>query len=139
MNLRSEVRKSYLSYAWWIMEPVLMVSVFYLVFSTFLRRGGPDFLVFLISGYIPFQWFGRSIQNSSVSIAGSRGLINQIKIPKVFFPVVTMLHDAFKAMIVLGLLLIVLVIFGVTPTVTWLYVLPIILVPQLEAGGVATI
>ena len=98
MNLRSEVRKSYLSYAWWILEPALMVSVFYIVFGVLLRRGGPDFLAFLLSGYIPFQWFSRSVQNCMVSINNGKGLINQIKIPKIFFPLVTLLHDTVQSL-----------------------------------------
>lgn len=128
MNIRSEVRKSYLSYVWWIIEPALMVSVFYVVFGILLRRGGPNFMSFLLCGYIPFQWFARSTQNSMVSISNSKGLINQIKIPKVFFPMVTMFHDAFKAMIVFSLLLVFLIIFGITPTFYWLYMIPIMLV-----------
>lgn len=128
MNLRSEIRKSYLSYVWWVMEPALMVSVFYVVFGILLRRGGEGFLVFLISGYIPYQWFARSVQNSMMSISNSKGLINQIKIPKVFFPMVTMLHDAFKAMIVFCLLMVILVLLGVEASLNWLYIIPIMLV-----------
>lgn len=127
MNLRSEVRKSYLSYAWWVLEPALMVTVFYIVFGVLLRRGGPDFLVFLICGYIPFQWFARTVQNGSVSISNGAGLINQIKISKVFFPLVTIFHDFFKAIIVFVLLLVVLAIFGVKPSLSWLYIIPIII------------
>ena len=120
MNLRSEVRKSYLSYAWWVLEPALMVSVFYIVFGVFLRRGGPDFLTFLLCGYIPFQWFARSVQNSMVAIRNASGLINQIQIPKIFFPMVTVLHDLFKAFFIFILLLLVLIICGVMPSISWL-------------------
>jgi len=126
MNLRSEVRKSYLSYAWWVLEPALMVSVFYIVFGILLRRGGPDFLSFLLCGYIPFQWFARSVQNGMVSISNSRGLINQIQIPKVFFPLVTILHDMFKALIIFVLLLLVLFLLGHQPTSSWLFIVPVI-------------
>jgi lipopolysaccharide transport system permease protein len=128
MNLRSEVRKSYLSYAWWVLEPALMVSVFYLIFGVLLRRGGQDFLAFLLCGYIPFQWFSRSVQNSMVSITNGSGLINQIQIPKAFFPMVTILHDFFKALVIFVLLLFVLLIYGVKPSVYWLYIIPIIFV-----------
>lgn len=138
MNLRSEVRKSYLSYAWWILEPALMVSVFYLIFGVLLRRGSPDFLAFLLCGFIPFQWFARSIQNSMVSISNGRGLINQIQIPKAFFPLVTILHDLVKALAMYGLLLIVLCLLGRQPGVTWLYIVPVIITQLLfvMAGGV---
>ena len=35
-NLRSEASQSYLSYAWWILEPLLLVGVFFIVFDIFL-------------------------------------------------------------------------------------------------------
>ena len=123
MNIRSEVRKSYLSYAWWVLEPALMVSVFYLVFGILRNKGGPDFLAFLFCGYIPFQWFSRTVSNCSNSIVSGRGLINQIQIPKAFFPLVTLLHDAFKAAFVFVLLLVVLIVLGVKPLNYWLLTL----------------
>ena len=128
MNLRSEVRKSYLSYAWWVLEPALMVSVFYVVFGILRNRGGPDFLAFLFCGYIPFLWFSRTVPNCSNSIVSGKGLINQIRIPKAFFPLVTMLHDAFKAAIVFLLLFVVLLILGLQPTLYWAFTVIIFVV-----------
>ena len=40
-NLRSEVHRNYLSYAWWLMEPLLHMTVYYVVFGILLKRGGP--------------------------------------------------------------------------------------------------
>ena len=128
MNLRAEVRKSYLSYAWWILEPALMVSVFYFIFGVLLRRGGEEFLAFLLCGWVPFQWFSRSVPNCMRSIIKGKGLINQIQIPKAFFPIVTILQDSFKALVLFVILLVVLVIYGINPTIYWLYIIPIIVV-----------
>src|SRR5690606_38957070 len=86
LNLKSEARKSYLSYIWWILEPALVVGVFYLVFGVLFSRGTPVFLVFLLCGQIPFLWFSRTITNGSASIEQGRGLMQQIEIPKIFFP-----------------------------------------------------
>lgn len=140
MNLRSEVRKSYLSYTWWVLEPALLVSVFYLIFGVLLRRGGQDFLAFLLCGLIPFQWFSRSVTNCMVSISNGSGLINQIQIPKAFFPIVTIVQDLFKALIIFLLLLTVLVIYGIKPSTYWLFIIPIIIVQLvfITACGVLT-
>ncbi|MFC1605776.1 ABC transporter permease [Pseudomonadota bacterium] len=83
-NLKSEASKTYLNYLWWILEPALLVGVFYIVFGVFLARGGEDFLVFLICGHIPFAWFSKSISNAANSILDGRFLISQIAIPKPF-------------------------------------------------------
>ncbi|HPQ27545.1 MAG TPA: hypothetical protein PLQ82_03640 [Desulfobacteraceae bacterium] len=44
-NLRSEAARTYLSFLWWIIDPVLFMSVYYVVFAVLLQRG--------TKGYIP--------------------------------------------------------------------------------------
>ncbi|MEM9003730.1 MAG: ABC transporter permease [Cyanobacteria bacterium P01_F01_bin.86] len=129
LNLKSEVSKSYLSYIWWVLEPALFVLVFYIVFETFLNRGGEDFVVFLVCGKIPFLWFSRTVQNASNSIVAGRGLMNQIAIPKSFFPVVVCMQDSFKSLFVFLVMLAFLLFSGVQPTMSWL-ALPVIMVVQ---------
>lgn len=129
LNLVSEASHSYLNYAWWILEPVLFVGVFYLVFGVLLDRGGPDFVAFLVCGQIPFLWYSHSISNSSNSILAGRTVISQIDIAKAFFPIVVMLQDAVKQLIVFALLLLFLVTYGIDVTVSWLY-LPLVVVVQ---------
>jgi len=38
-NLRSEVQRNYLSYGWWVLEPLLHMIVYYVVFGLLLSRG----------------------------------------------------------------------------------------------------
>lgn len=99
-NLKSEASKTYLSYAWWLLEPALLVAVFYIVFAIFLGKGNEDFVVFLVCGAIPFAWFDKSITNSAGSIIGGYGLINQASVPKALFPMLVVFQDAFKQSVV---------------------------------------
>jgi lipopolysaccharide transport system permease protein len=94
-NLKSEASKTYLSYAWWLLEPALLVAVFYIV-----GKGNEDFVVFLVCGAIPFAWFDKSITNSAGSIIGGYGLINQASVPKALFPMLVVFQDAFKQSVV---------------------------------------
>jgi len=130
MNLKSEANKSYLSYAWWILEPALFIGVFYLVFGVFMAQGGFDFLIFLICGQIPFLWFARSVTNTSTSIEQGQGLMLQINMPKLLFPLVTLCQDFVKSCVVFLLLLFLLITLGVEPSLTWLY-LPLLILIQL--------
>lgn len=130
LNLKSEASKSYLNYVWWILEPALFVAVFYLVFAVLLERGGPGFVAFLVCGKIPYLWYSRSVSNSSGSILAGKGLISQVYIPKIFFPIVVMLQDAVKQTFVFALLLIFLIFYGTEVTWYWLY-LPFIIVTQM--------
>ena len=64
-NLQTETSRDYLSYLWWVIEPILHMLVYYLVFSFLLSRGTEDYVVFLLTGLIPFFW--RSICYSGKS------------------------------------------------------------------------
>jgi len=126
-NLKSEASKTYLSYAWWLLEPALLVAVLYVVFAIFLSRGGPHFIVFLVCGKIPFLWFSKSITNSSRSIIAGRGLINQAAIPKLFFPMLVVFQDAFKQVIVFAFMFVFILYFGTGISWVWVSVVFVIL------------
>lgn len=129
-NLKDEASRFYLNYLWWILEPLLLVLVFYLVFEIFLDRGGENFLVFLLLGKIPYLWFAKSVNNSARSILAGRGLIHQIAIPKPFFPLLVVAQDAFKQLVVMFTLLVFLYSMGHFPALTW-FALPVIMTVQL--------
>lgn len=130
LNLKSEASKSYLSYLWWILEPALFVGVFYVVFGIFLASKTDNFVVFLMCGKIPFLWFSRSVNNSSLSIIGGRGLMNQINIPKAFFPVVVLFQDLFKSTFVFLVMIALVWTMGFEPSLSWLS-LPVLVLVQL--------
>lgn len=127
-NLRSEVSKNYLSYFWWIVEPVLMISVFYLVFSTLLNRGDENFIYYLMVGVVFWLWFSNIVSHSVLSILGAGPLITQVYFPKIILPLIIVLVDTFKQSIVV---LILLLFIGVTHGISgsWL-ALPVLFVAQ---------
>lgn len=130
LNLKSEAAKSYLSYCWWILEPTLFVVVYYLVFGVFMATKTENFILFLLCGKIPFLWFSRTVNNSANSILAGRGLMNQIKIPKIFFPTVVILQDFVKSSVVFLLMVIFLWSSGIEPAITWVSI-PILMLIQL--------
>ena len=48
-NLRSEVHRNYLSYGWWVLEPLLHMGIYYLVFGLLLQRGDANYSTFLLA------------------------------------------------------------------------------------------
>ena len=84
-QLKAEARRFALGYVWWFLEPMLYVGVFYLVFDQLLDARQPDFLVFLAVGKLTFIWFSKSVNQASLSLVNSRGLIAQANLPKHVF------------------------------------------------------
>ncbi len=129
-DLASEMRRYYISYLWWIFEPVLHMGVLYLVFGVFMNRGTPHFVQFLLVGVGVWKWFASTVGNGSNAILGSKGIVLQAYLPKSFFPLVVALTDMFKFLIVLGLLLLFLWATGFPPAVSYL-ALPLLMLAQL--------
>ena len=127
LNLKAEAAKTYLSYVWWLLEPILMVAVLYLVFAVFLATRTPDFLIFLVCGKIPFLWFSKSVSHASGSINAGRGLINQVSIPMPFFPILVVFQDAFKQSVVFALMFAFFFLYGLDVTWVWLTIIFVIL------------
>ena len=128
LNLRSEASVNYLSYAWWVIEPLLHMVVYYLVFSFLLRRGGENFVAFLLTGLIPWLWFSKTISHTMGSILQGKQLMNQLYIPKLFFPLTSVVQNALKQLIVFVLLFFFLVCYGIHPSVSWINIFPVIFV-----------
>ena len=76
-NLRAEVSVYYLSYAWWVLEPIMYMAVFYVVFGIFLARGTQDYVPFLLTGLVPWLWFAKTIGNSTLAIVSAKSLIGE--------------------------------------------------------------
>jgi lipopolysaccharide transport system permease protein len=138
-NLRTEIARYHLNYLWWALEPVLTMSVFYVIFDIMLNRGTEHFVAFLLTGLIWWNWFARSVQNAASSILNARVLILQVDIRKVFFPLEVCLQDGFKQLFVTVLLLAFLLVYPTPVTLTWLALPAIMVVQFLLILGVATL
>ena len=94
LHLKGESRQYWLGYFWWILEPMLYVGVFYLVFETLLQNRQPDFLYFLMVGKLVFIWFSKSINQSANALRANVGLIAQTNLRKEILPL-AIIHQGF--------------------------------------------
>jgi lipopolysaccharide transport system permease protein len=129
-NIKSEVSKTYLQFLWWVLEPCLMVSIFYLVFGVFFSNGADDYIIFLLCGNIPYFWFSKSVMNSTNAVIDGGTLINQVALPKAIFPMLVVFQDLVKQIVVFACLIVFFSIYGVDTNEFWIY-LPIIILTQL--------
>lgn len=131
VDLRAEASRTYLNFLWWIVEPVLYMGVFYVVFGLMFKRGdGPDYVPFLLCGLMAWKWFDSTIRSGANAIQINAALIGQVFIPKIFFPSVTIAHNIVKFVFVLIIFLVFLQFYGLDLNKTYV-MLPAILFVQL--------
>ena len=129
-ELKRDSSNMYLGVVWWILEPVLYMAVFYLVFGIGLKKGGLDFALYLLCGLVPWKWIDSTVRTASGIIVASPGLMRQIYFPKWILPGYIILANTYKFFIIFFLFVLLLLFCKVPVTVTWL-ALPMVMAVQL--------
>lgn len=79
-------RRTFLGYLWTLINPLLMMTVMALVFSSLFNADLKSFAAFLFAGMIPWNFFNAVVTQSGAAFINNEGLIKKIYIPKVIFP-----------------------------------------------------
>jgi len=87
-GLKSEARKNYLGYLWFILEPLLATGVFYFAMTHLTGQRGPTAVLTILVGMTAWQWFEGSVMLSANSIVAKFHVHMQVPLPKYIFPMV---------------------------------------------------
>jgi lipopolysaccharide transport system permease protein len=136
VDLKSESAQSYLGMLWWILDPLFYLAMYYLVFGVILQRGGEGFVGFLLCGLVFWRWFANSVLRASNSIQGNSAIISQVYLPKLIFPIVETISNAYRFAFILLIFMTFLVIYRQTVEWVWLSALPVLGVQLLLIFGV---
>lgn len=101
-------RRTALGFFWTLLNPLLMMSVMALVFSTLFAADLKTFTIFLFSGMIPWTFFSSVVTQAGGSFINNEGLIKKIYLPKVIFPLsiaIALLIDSLLSFIALFLII----------------------------------
>lgn len=129
-GLRAEASRGYLGVLWWVIEPVMYMSVFYVAFAHLLNRGDLNYVIFLLTGLIVWKWFHATLSTGANSLVANAGLMNQVYVPKIVFPLTNIAVNTFKFFIILSLLLVFLQFTAARVTWSWA-LLPALILTQL--------
>lgn len=138
-DFRSEVSRMYLGIIWWVLEPLLYVLVFYVVFGIGFRQSSETYVPWLLSGLIVWKWFDSSVRTASGTIVQSVGIMSQVYLPKIVFPLITVLTNFLKFLIILVVFLLFLHIYGIAAQVSWLWLLVLMPLQLIFVAGVASL
>lgn len=130
---------SVLGYLWALLRPLLMFAILYIVFAKLLRFGDeiPHYPVYLLTGTVLWSFFTECSQQGIQAMISRGDLIRKISFPKYIVTVSTTLTAVINLLINLAVVIIFALINGVTPSWSWLLVLPLILELYLLALGIA--
>jgi len=130
-ELKARYRGSFLGYFWSLLNPLLLLLVYTVVFTYIIKAkfGEVDnYPLFLFCGILPWTWFSSSLIESSTVIISGGGLLKKILFPAEVLPVVTVLANLVHFLLALPVLLACMLFFGVTPGLHTLWFFPVVLI-----------
>jgi lipopolysaccharide transport system permease protein len=123
-ELRVRYKRSALGFLWSLLNPLMMMVVLTVVFSTIARIGVKQYAVFLISALLPWTFLAQSLSYAAESVVTNGELLKKVYIAKSVFPAAAVLSNIINFLLSLIPLLLLLAVLRFPLHLTWLY-LPI--------------
>jgi len=136
-DLKVRYRNSVLGILWSIIEPLLLLGVLFVVFSTMFKFDIENFPIYLLLGIITWNFFKNGTSIALGSLTNRAAFVTQIYFPRS----IPGLSAGITASIMLMTELVILAIFMITlnfsPSITILYLIPVFLLEFLLILGIS--
>lgn len=98
-ELKAEVAGSFLSWLWWILDPLLYMLVYSFIALLVFKSGEPHFSVFVFIGLNIWQFFSKSVKTAVRLVTSNKNIVTKVYIPKHMFILEKMGVFGFKMMV----------------------------------------
>jgi ABC-type polysaccharide/polyol phosphate export permease len=120
-ELNVRYKRSALGFLWALLNPLLMMIIYTMVFSSIMQAAIPHYSIFLISALLPWTFFSQSLSYAVESIVGNGDLLKKVYVTKSVFPVAAVLSNVINFLLSMIPLLLLLVVFRFPFHWTWFY------------------
>ena len=130
---------SVLGYLWQLMRPLLFFGVLLLVFTQFVKLGNAvyQYPVVLLLGIVLFSFFAEATGTAVSSLVDREALLRKIHFPRMVIPLAVVLNAYFNLLLTLVVVFIFALARGVTPRLSWLELVPLMIVLGVFGTGIA--
>lgn len=130
-DVKVRYRNSILGVIWSLLNPLLMMVVFTLVFGKLMpNESVRQYSIFVLVGLLPWQFFTGTLLTGTISITNSAAMIRKVYFPRELLPVSAVLSNLVNFSLACLVLVIFLYIAGIGLTVYALWV-PVLLATQM--------
>jgi len=124
LELKVKYKGTFLGFIWSVLEPLAQLAILFAVFS-FLYSSDESFVIYLFLGLIMVQFFSRGTTHAMNSLIIKKPILTSLDIPKILFPLSSVLTHLWMFFIEIIIFFVFVVIFQQNIGVTALFILPI--------------
>lgn len=120
-DLRVRYKQAALGAVWAVLQPLMLMVVFTLVFGQIAKVGseGLPYAIFAYCALVPWQMFSGAITFGTNSIITNAPIVRKIAMPREVFPISSLLSAGVDFAVSTVILIGMLIAFGFRPRVTW--------------------
>ncbi|MHB1783226.1 MAG: ABC transporter permease [Acidimicrobiales bacterium] len=85
-ELKVKYKSSVLGLLWSMLNPAVVLMVYYVVFKYVLKNPTPDFALYLFSGLLVWNLFSTVLPGSSSTIVANAGIVKKVAFPREILP-----------------------------------------------------
>lgn len=119
-DFKTKYAGSYLGITWAFVQPIVTILVYWFVFEFGLKAGSPiahvPFVVWFVSGMIPWFFFQEGLLNATNCMLEYSYLVKKVVFKISILPVVKIISALFVHLVFIGFLFVVAAIYGFYPT-----------------------
>lgn len=120
-DIKIKYRRSILGVLWTVLNPLLMMTVLYVVFSKLFRFDIENYALYILSGQIIFNYYQSATTDAMMAILGNGALIKKVYLPKYMLVLAKIISGAVNLLASFIALLVIILVSGssIPKTVGW--------------------
>ena len=137
-DIKVRYKQTALGATWAIIQPVMTMVVFSLFFGKLgkIPSDGVPYPIFAYAALVPWTFFANGLAQSSNSLVGSSNLITKVYFPRLAIPMGTVLSGLLDFMLAFIVLLVMMLFYGIAPTLNILWLPLFLLLAVVTSLGV---
>lgn len=128
-DIRGKYKGSFLGVLWSFINPLLSVLIYAIIFPFIMRVKMENYLIYLISGVVPWTFFVLAINNGMMSIIVNGNIIKKVYFPRIILPISAVTSGVVNFLISCGIIMLFILFSGMGFSWNILF-LPVIMIVQ---------
>lgn len=128
-EIRGKYKGSFLGVVWSFLNPLLSVVVYAIIFPYIMRMEMDNYLIYLITGIIPWTFFTMSVNSGMISILVNANIIKKVYFPRIILPISSVTSALVNFLISLVIVAVFILFSGIGFSLNLLF-LPIVVIIQ---------
>ncbi|HTY14992.1 MAG TPA: ABC transporter permease [Methanoregulaceae archaeon] len=128
-DVKLRYKQTGLGIAWAVLQPLLMMVIFTLFFGRLagIPSDNVPYPLFAFTALLPWTLFAEGMSRSTLSMVQNANIMTKVYFPRLIMPVASILSPLVDFIVAFGLLVILMIYYGVVPTINVIF-LPLLII-----------